>query len=238
MGGSDRRYRCPLGVASGRNNRQRWALLLLSAVCVRRAGLPRRGENRFLRPTQKNPWCSSNGPRAGPPALRPRGIGLGFGCAVPGAGVGRGGPVARSDAARACLFILPRVSPATRRRGLSMPALGGGAHPCAPLGLVAVAPRGPVSGRSRRAAGAGSAGSGVAGSWGCAVAALSSVVLRVRSAAVRRVAVARAARRRRAAGGWSCPFCGSSRCRPVVSACGAVFASPSCPGGADDWAGW
>ena len=58
LGGSDRRYRCPLGVASGRNNRQRWALLLLSAVCVRRAGLPRRGENRFLRPTQKNPWYS------------------------------------------------------------------------------------------------------------------------------------------------------------------------------------
>jgi hypothetical protein len=48
----------------------------------------------------------------------------------------------------------PRL-PAGKARGLSMPALGGRARPCARLGLAGGVPRGPVAGRSRRAAGPG-----------------------------------------------------------------------------------
>lgn len=64
--------------------------------------------------------------------------------AVSSAGVGRSGPVARSDAARAGLFIVPPVSPPASRAGLSLPGLGGRAHPCARLGLACGAPRGAV----------------------------------------------------------------------------------------------
>lgn len=119
---------------------------------------------------------------------------------------------------------LSRVpSPGARRRGLSMPALGGRAHPCARLGLVTVAPRGPEWTRSRRAAGAGLAGSGVAAGGGSAV--LRSSVAVVRAAAFRRVvlrASLRALRRWVAGAEDRCPWCGRASCRPVASPDGSV----------------
>ncbi len=114
-----------------------------------------------------------------------------------------------------------------------MPGLGGRARPCARLGLACVAPRGPVFGPFA-ARGARRGLGWLAPAWlRSGVAAVSRRSLS-RSVRLSAAAAVRAARRRAAArawrSSWVCPFCGSSSCLPVVSSCGAVFASPSCPG--------
>lgn len=120
-----------------------------------------------------------------------------------------------------------------------MPGLDGRAHPCARLGLVGVAPRGPFAGRSRRAAGAGLAGLGVAASRGCAVSRSSSFVV---SRGV--LPPLAAAPWRRVVG--SALFAGACRWRLRASArsfSGVVvvagFGSPSAAASfASAWSGW
>ena len=124
--------------------------------------------------------------------------------------------------ARVSFHCAPRI-PGDKAARAVLPALGGRAHPCARLGLVTVAPRGPEWTRSRRAAGAGLAGSGVAAGGGSAV--LRSSVAVVRAAAFRRVvlrASLRALRRWVAGAEDRCPWCGRASCRPVASPDGSV----------------
>ena len=126
--------------------RSRRARRTLGAVRVRRAGLPRRGGKRDRGPKPKESLAfkqrsGRRSPRA-VPAQKDGGRG------ARGAG--------RPSRCRARgLLIVPPVSPATRRRGLSVPALGGRAHPCARHGLVPVAPRGAVRAVPARRAGGG-----------------------------------------------------------------------------------
>ena len=76
---------------------------------MRRAGLPRRGENRYRHSHAKR---------------------------IPGI---------QSCRARVSPDYAPRI-PGDKAARAVLPALGGGAHPCAPLGLVPGAPRGPLFG--------------------------------------------------------------------------------------------
>lgn len=104
--------------------------------------------------SQKNPWHSSNGPVAGSLALRPRETAETTGNRIErGRGALGAGRPSRCRARG--LLIVPPVSPPASRAGLSMPGLGGRAHPCARLGLACVAPRGGVEAVPARRAGGG-----------------------------------------------------------------------------------
>ena len=211
----------------------------LGAVCVRRAGLPRRGENRFLRPMQKESLVFKQRPlrRFLAPcarALSASTTGTFIERGRGGRGSGRGGPMPRARVFSFC--------PAYPRRQ------GGAGSPCPRLAVGRVpAPASalspwPLAGRLRAVRGARRGLGWPAPAWlrpGVAAVSRRSLSRSVRLSAS---AAVRAARRRAAArawrSSWVCPFCGSSSCLPVVSSCGAVFASPSCPGDLGGDSGW
>ncbi len=121
----------------------------------------------FCARSQKNPWSSSNGPVAGPPALRERRAGRPSRCRARG------------------LLIVPPVSPPASRAGLSCPALAVGRIPAPASGW----PAWPLGGAGRPSPRGGLAVvAGGAGLWGCLVAALRGRRVRVAVLPVVRVA--------------------------------------------------
>ena len=139
------------GPASLRAARSRRARRALGAVCVRRAGLPRRGENRFLRPMQKESLVFKQRPLRRFPAPCARALsaattGTFIERGRGGRGSGRGGPLPRARVFSLC--------PAYPRRQ------GGAGYPCPRLAAGRIpAPRsalspGPLAGRFRAVRGA------------------------------------------------------------------------------------
>lgn len=117
--------------------RSRRARRTLGAVRVRRAGLPRRGESRFLRPKPKESLVfKQRSGRRSPRATRTAGR----------------SPVPMPRAGS--FDCAPRI-PAGKPGRAILPGLGGRAHPCARLGLACVAPRGGGEAVPARRAGGG-----------------------------------------------------------------------------------